>query len=113
MSRDGPPARKCARIAARVERSHVMTCNIAQFFSQHLGEPQRVLYRHFVSAASAATRTSRQRSATKDVRQNTHTLASTTEFDPLQPLRLTRTRHSTASTWDVWLLDHLVRAQQQ
>src|SRR2546421_9737567 len=49
MSRDGPPARKCARIAARVERSHVMTCNIAQFFSQHLAQPQQVLYRHFAA----------------------------------------------------------------
>jgi long-chain acyl-CoA synthetase len=47
-----------------------MTCNIAQFFSQHLSRPQQILYRHFVderwrdvSVAELATQVSRWQAA--------------------------------------------------
>src|SRR2546430_10347566 len=47
-----------------------MTCNIAQFFSQHLSQPQQILYRHFVderwrdvSVAEVATQVSRWQAA--------------------------------------------------
>jgi len=47
-----------------------MTCNIAQFFSQHLSQPQQILYRHFVderwrdvSVVEVATQVSRWQAA--------------------------------------------------
>jgi long-chain acyl-CoA synthetase len=47
-----------------------MTCNIARFFSQHLSQPQQILYRHFVderwrdvNVAEVATQVSRWQAA--------------------------------------------------
>src|SRR5438046_4245535 len=63
------PIKRNARESAR-QRTHAMTCNIARFFSQHLSQPQQILYRHFVderwrdvSVAEVATHVSRWQAA--------------------------------------------------